>query len=138
MNVAQLAPLIISDQMALPLFLHSANDESDADLTGPAALDLGAHLVRRPRASGYTYANDDSMQAFGVNDGDLLIVDRSIKPQDGDLVIARLEQDILCRSLDMRESCLRAGADGIAPIRLNEQVEVVIEGVVTFSVRQQR
>ncbi len=138
MNVAPLAPLVITDQMALPLFLHSAETESDPDVANSHSLDLGAQLIRRPRATAYTYANDDTMQAFGVNTGDLLIIDRSIKPQDGDLVIARLEQELLCRSLDMRNSCLHTGTDTLAPIRLNEHIEVIIEGVVTFSIRQHR
>lgn len=51
-------------------------------------IDLNEHLVRNPAATFYYRAEGWSMLMAGVCDGDILIVDRSVTPIDGDLVIA--------------------------------------------------
>jgi DNA polymerase V len=140
MIVSQLAPTEINDQMALPLFLHAVMDEdSSRDEEGEGLrLDINDTLIRRPNATFYTYAKGDSMAELGIFDGDLLVVDRSAKPQDGDIVIASLEGELICRSLDMQNSCLRSGDSELPPIHLNDQVGLTITGIVSHSIHQHR
>ena len=51
-------------------------------------LDLNELLVRRPAATYFVRVSGDSMIGAGINDGDLLVVDRSLRPADGDIIIA--------------------------------------------------
>lgn len=58
-----------------------------------AELDLVSHLVQHPSATFYVRATGDSMVQHGIHDGDLLIVDRSLEPRDGDILIMALDGD---------------------------------------------
>jgi DNA polymerase V len=79
-----------------PICLHIPMSGISARLGFPSpaddflddTIDLNEHLVRNPAATFYYRAEGWSMLMAGVCDGDMLIVDRSVTPIDGDLVIA--------------------------------------------------
>lgn len=54
-------------------------------------LDLNEFLVRRPAATYFVNVEGDSMVGVGIRHGDLLVVDRSLRPADGDIVIAAVD-----------------------------------------------
>jgi DNA polymerase V len=62
-----------------------------------SALDLHRHLVPRPGSTFFLRAGGDGLAGCGVCPGDLLIIDRSRTPQDGDLVIAIVAGDLCAR-----------------------------------------
>lgn len=78
------------------------------------------------------------MVDFGIFDGDLLVVDRSLNPVHGDIVIAALSGELTCKVLDLQNSTLTSGNDVYLPIELNEESDLIIEGVVSSSVRYHR
>lgn len=62
-----------------------------------AALDLHRRLVRRPAATFFLIADRDAALAGGIRRGDLLVVDRSLAPRDGDAVVAVEDGDLRLR-----------------------------------------
>lgn len=56
-------------------------------------LDLNELLVKRPAATFFVRVQGDSMLGAGITDGDLLVVDRSLRPMDGDIIIACIDGD---------------------------------------------
>lgn len=54
-------------------------------------LDLNEYLVKRPAATYFVTVEGDSMVGAGIQPDDLLVVDRSISPADGDIVIASVD-----------------------------------------------
>ena len=54
-------------------------------------LDLNEFLVRRPAATYFVTVEGDSMVGAGIHHGDLLVVDRSLHPAAGDIVIAAVD-----------------------------------------------
>ena len=56
-------------------------------------LDLNELLVKRPAATFFVRVQGDSMIGAGINDGDLLVVDRSLRPVSGDIIIACIDGD---------------------------------------------
>ena len=76
--------------MPLPLFASRvpAGFPSPADDYVDQRLDLNTHLVEHPAATFFTRVSGHSMRGAGIHDGDLLIVDRALEPQDGRIVIA--------------------------------------------------
>ena len=56
-------------------------------------LDLNELLVKRPAATFFVRVQGDSMIGAGITDGDLLVVDRSLLPADGDIIIACIDGD---------------------------------------------
>ena len=63
------------------------------------ALDLNELLVKRPAATHFVRVQGDSMIGRGIHDGDLLVVDRSLDPRDGDVVIAAVDGDFTVKTL---------------------------------------
>ncbi|MCR5414427.1 MAG: translesion error-prone DNA polymerase V autoproteolytic subunit [Kiritimatiellae bacterium] len=54
-------------------------------------LDLNELLVKRPAATFFLKVQGDSMIGEGIRDGDILVVDRSLEPSSGDVIIASVD-----------------------------------------------
>lgn len=54
-------------------------------------LSLDTLLIKRPAATFFVRVAGDSMIGEGIHDGDLLVVDRSIRPASGDVIIAAVD-----------------------------------------------
>jgi len=100
-----------------------------------AQLDLNAHLIDSPSSTFFVRADGESMQGRGIFTGDLLIVDRSLTPKNGQIIIAALNGELTCKTLDTKNRCLVAANPRYAPIPISEDSEFSIEGVVTASIR---
>ena len=62
-------------------------------------LDLNELLVKRPAATYFVRVEGDSMIEAGIHDGDLLVVDRSLRPASGDIIIASVDGDFTVKTL---------------------------------------
>jgi DNA polymerase V len=122
---------------SIPLFEHSvaAGFPSPADDHIEQHLNLHELMVTRPAATYLCRGHGDSMIELGIGDGDLLVVDRSIKPKHGAVVIAAVDGQFTCKVLDLNQRRLLAANAQYAPIPILEDMELVIEGVVTYSIR---
>ena len=70
-------------------------------------LDLNELLVRRPAATYFVRVEGDSMVGAGISDGDLLVVDRSLRPADGDVIIASVDGDFTVKTYRRDKSGVR-------------------------------
>ena len=61
-------------------------------------LDLNELLVKRPAATYFVRVEGDSMIGAGISNGDLLVVDRSLRPSDGDVIIASVDGDFTVKT----------------------------------------
>ena len=61
-------------------------------------LDLNEFLIKRPAATYFVRVEGDSMIGAGIHDGDLLIVDRSLRPASGDVIIASIDGDFTVKT----------------------------------------
>jgi len=124
----------------LPLFGHKvvAGFPSPAEDYIEARLDLNAKLIRNKEATFLLSVQGDSMKDAGIMDGDILVVDRSIEPQDGKIVIAALEGELTVKRLSMKSTgtWLVPENDDYPPIPVKEGAEIVIWGVVTATISQ--
>lgn len=86
------------DSYVRPLFA----DRCQAGFPSPATdyaeqeLDLNSYCISRPAATFFLRASGESMNQAGVQNGDLLVVDRAEKPQHGDIVIAEIDGEFTC------------------------------------------
>lgn len=123
---------------ARPLALCSVS----AGFTSPAQdyidgpLDLNEHLIHNKTATFFFRAAGESMRGESINDGDLLVVDRSISPKHGHIVVATVDGDFTVKKLYRRKGVveLRPANPDFEPIRLNEGEELLVWGVVTSAV----
>lgn len=122
-------------QMLLPLFAGkvSAGFPSPADDYIEKTLDLNELLVKKPAATFFVRAVGESMLEAGIHPNDILIVDRSLEPVPGKIVICALNGALTVKRLLRRNGCwvLAAENSAYADIDLHEDLELVIWGVVT-------
>jgi len=121
----------------LPLFIHSvpAGFPSPADDYLESSLDLNTYLIKHPAATYLARAKGNSMEGCGIYDGDLLVVDRSLEAQHGQVIIAALDGQLTCKILDKKNHRLLSSNKSYAPIAVGEFSDLIIEGVVIHSVR---
>ncbi|SFU48602.1 LexA family protein [Halomonas korlensis] len=133
------------DQTTLPIALPLAAGEVRAGFPSPAddyleqELDLVAHLIQHPSATFYMRAKGASMVRDGIYDGDLLIVDRSLDPKDGDVLVISVDGELTCKRLGKIGNLphLLPANPSFQPIPL-EGADCQVWGVVTHNVHALR
>lgn len=127
-------------QVEVPLYSHKvvAGFPSPADDYVEAKLDLNEKLVRNQDSTFLLVVEGDSMQKAGIRDGDILVVDRSIEPADGKIVIAALDGELTVKRLSVKSTgtWLVPENDDYPPIPVREESDMVIWGVVTATISQ--
>lgn len=99
-------------------------------------LDIGAHLIRNPLATFFVRAEGNSMERLGIHAGDILVVDRSIEPKHGAIVMCLLDGGYTVKRLALRGNRieLHSGHPDHPPIILSPETELHVWGVVLWSV----
>ena len=122
----------------LPLLLNRvpAGFPSPADEYAETALDLNTYLIRNKTATFFFRVIGDSMTAANIHDGDLLVVDRSIEPRHGHIVLAVLNNEYTVKRLHQLNGVIELRAENSAypPICFREHDELQVWGVVTGAV----
>jgi DNA polymerase V len=103
-------------------------------------LDLHRYLVRRPAATQFIRASSDAMERAGILPGALLVVDHSLRPHDGDIVVASVQGDFMLRAFRQDEArvVLYAANPGYPDTALGEDDEiwgVVVAAINLYRVR---
>ncbi len=129
-----LAPTHIKTLLPLYSSRVPAGFPSPADDYIEDVMDLNEHLVRRPAATFMVRAHGTSMVEAGIQDKAFLIVDRSIKAREGDIVIAALDGRFTCKKLHLSRRLLCSSNLGAEPILIPEGSEFQIFGVVVHVV----
>ncbi|WP_159659104.1 LexA family protein [Methylicorpusculum oleiharenae] len=121
--------------VALPLFSGkvAAGFPSPADDYVEKTLDLNELLVQKPAATFFVRAEGESMLGAGIHPNDILVVDRSIEPVPGKIVICALNGELVVKRLKRQAGRWLLGSENPAyrDIVLYEELEMVIWGVVT-------
>lgn len=138
MSVAFWGHAKIWPKQYLPLFIDpvSAGFPSPAQDYVEQALDLNELCVKRPAATFFLRVEGDSMQEAGIHPNDVLVVDRSLSAQHGDIVIAAINGEFTVKQLSLKpQLALLPCNKHYQPIRLEEGAELEIFGVVISVVR---
>ena len=138
--VDQVLTFIQKGHKPLPLFSCSvaAGFPSPADDHLEGSLDLNEHLIRHPAATFFVRVSGDSMIKAGIHEDDILVVDRSIEPRNGKIIIAAVEGQLTVKRLNRTKgkTLLMPENDAYAPIEIADDNDMVIWGVVTSVIHQ--
>lgn len=101
------------------------------------ALDINDLLVDHPEATFYVRVAGDSMEGAGIFHNDILVVDRSVEPASGAIVVAAVYGELVVKRLRKQGSGFALVSENAAyePILVDENEDCTIWGVVTGSVR---
>jgi DNA polymerase V len=120
--------------------LVQAGFPSPGEELDTSPLDTNQLLVRNPAATFFMRVTGNSMQDTGIYDGDIVVIDKSLHPQEGDIVVAVLNGAYTLKRLRKKGGVVRLQAENkqFADILINEGDELTIWGVVTFTLRALR
>ncbi len=96
-------------------------------------VNLNEHLVLNPESTFILRVSGESMLGAGIWNGDEIIVDRSLSPKHGDIVVAVIDGELTVKRLIIEHQSVRLHAENpnYPDIRLQELSELSIWGVVT-------
>lgn len=125
-----------------PLFLSPvhAGFPSPADDFIETRLDLNKHLVSHPVATFFVRASGNSMEGAGIFNGDILIVDTSITPQNGMVIIAVLNGEFTVKRLIHQRNKVFLFSENptYPPIEVRDGMDFSVWGIVTHSLRSHK
>ena len=100
-------------------------------------IDLNEQLIRNKPATFFMRVTGDSMTGAHIHDGDIVIVDRSVKAVNGKIVIAVVDGEMLIRRYEKTTNRLRLipETSKLSPIDVSEFSDFTIWGVVTYVVK---
>lgn len=130
------------------LSLAFADDGVRAGFPSPAqdylteSIDLNRELIDHPSATFYATVAGDSMSEEGIEDGDLLVVDRSLRPENGDLAVCCLNGEFTLKRLDMADGGARLrlmpSNRRYRPIEVTADDSFMVWGIVTYTIKANR
>jgi len=131
----------LSDDLLIPLVWSSvsAGFPSPADDYIETSIDLNRELIRHPFATFYVRASGDSMIDAGIRPNATLIVDRAIETKSGDIVIARIGDELCVKELfidDGGKVFLIPKNENYKPIVITEDLDFEIWGKVICSINK--
>ena len=111
----------------------SAGCPSPADDSKETRISLDKVAVKNEAATFYARVAGQSMTGAGLDDGDLLVIDRSLEPQDGKIAICLIDGDFTVKRLKVEKDCVWLLAENkrYKPIQVTEENELMIWGIVT-------
>ncbi len=137
-SVKEIFPANCQTSLRRPLFLSgvSAGFPSPADDYLDRRLDLNEHLVKNPAATFFVRVAGDSMINAGITDNDILVVDRSLEPASGNIVIAVVSGELTVKRLmKNRDSwSLVAENPDYPDLEIDRETELEIWGVATYAI----
>ena len=104
------------------------------------AIDLNKELVRRPAATFYGRVVGDSMIDAGVDEGDILVIDKSLEPQEGDMAVCFVDGEFTLKYLRFHQGglTLQPANDRYPSIEVGEDTDFKVWGIVTYVIKNVR
>lgn len=102
------------------------------------SIDLNTELIRHPAATFFGRVVGNSLEEAGVTEGDILIIDKSLKPQDGNMCVCFLDGDFTLKFIrhTKNEIWLIPANKAYTPIKVTEDNNFMIWGVVTYTIKR--
>jgi len=129
-----------SPTLLIPLVAEtiSAGFPSPAEDYIETGIDLNKYLIKNPISTFFLRVSGNSMNNAGIYNNDLLIIDRSINPNPGHIVVALLDGEFTLKRLikEKNNYYLKADKENYPAINLYEYVDIHIWGVAIYSIHE--
>ena len=123
---------------AIPMGACEAGFPSPAQDYVEGRLDLNEKLIQHKEATFFVRVQGHSMTGAGIRDGDLLVVDRAMRPDIGKIVVAEIEGGLAVKTLAQvnGEPYLASENPAFRPIPIDPDAGITIWGVVTYCIHK--
>lgn len=102
------------------------------------SIDLNRALINNPAATFCARVIGNSMVDAGINEGDLLIIDRSLTPQNGNIAVCFVDGDFTVKRLSVREDgiYLTPANSQFPELKVDEESHFQVWGVVSHIIKR--
>jgi DNA polymerase V len=102
------------------------------------SIDLNKELSENPLATFYIKVKGNSMIDAGINDNDVLVVDRSLEPQNNKIAICFIDGEFTVKRILVEQDCLYLMPENAnySPIKVTEENQLIIWGMVTYVIKK--
>ena len=129
-----------------PIETSFISSEIKAGFPSPAAdfeeskLSLDHLLIKNKEATFYAKASGNSMIGAGIDDGDILVIDRSLEPRNNAIAVCLIDGEFTVKRIkkDNDEVYLMPENSQYQPIKIEEENELIIWGIVTYAIKQMK
>ncbi len=143
--MAKLIDISDSEQGELALefaeSIHAGFPSPAADHAGER-INLAREMTPHPETTFYAHVEGDSMRDAGILDGDIVVVDRSLTPKNGDYIVAYIDGEYTLKEFrvdpDGQSAWLIPHNPDFQPIKVTEESNFVVWGVITYAVHKTR
>ena len=100
-------------------------------------IDLNLHLIKHPSSTFYGLVKGHSMKNIGINDGDLLVIDKSIEPIDNKIAVCYIDGEFTLKriKLEKNQCWLIPENENYKTIKVTEENDFLIWGIVTYVIK---
>ncbi len=135
----EIFPVNLDTELTLPY----VDDGISAGFPSPAldfvdvSIDLNKHLIKHPSATFYGRVKGVSLKDAGIDDGDLMIIDRSLEPVNGKIAVCFIDGEFTAKRLRIKnkEVWLMPENEAYQPIKVTQDNELIIWGIVTHVIK---
>ena len=102
------------------------------------SFDLNKELVKNPSSTFYGRVRGNSMVDAGINDGDILVIDKSISPADGKKAVCYIDGEFTIKTLSVTKNgiFLLPANPEFKPIKVTDENDFIVWGIVTFVIHR--
>lgn len=100
-------------------------------------ISLDKALVKNPHTTFYAKANGQSMKGAGIDDADIMVIDRSIEPRNNKIAVCLIDGEFTVKRIKKtkEELLLMPENNDFQPIKVTEENQFVIWGIVTYVIK---
>lgn len=104
------------------------------------SIDLNREIVTHPASTFYGRVSGDSMIGDGIDPDDIIVIDRSLEPEDGDLAVCCLDGEFTLKRirLEANRIWLIPSNESFDPILVTPDNRFEVWGVVTHTIKHNR
>ena len=116
----------------------SAGFPSPADDFKEIRISLDKELVKNQESTFYARVSGDSMVGAGLDDGDLLVIDRSLSPENGKIAVCLVDGEFTVKRIKKEKNNVYLMPENkkYRPIKLKEENELIMWGVVEYVIKK--
>lgn len=127
-----------------PIELPYISSGIKAGFPSPAAdfdeskISLDNVLVKNKEATFYAKASGNSMTGAGIDDGDILVIDRSLEPQNNKIAICFIDGEFTVKRIKIEghNVFLMPENSNYKPIQISEENDLIVWGIVTYVIKK--
>ena len=103
-------------------------------------IDLKTELISTPSSTFYARVKGTSMQDAGIMDGDILVIDKSLEPKEGDTAVCFIDGEFTLKYIKFESDAvyLLPANPKFEPIKVTEENNFCIWGIVTYSIKNHK